>query len=167
MNYTSNELDTFQDMMQDAFSTTDMQPASLVDLTASENDDVFYQLDELVSQNKNLTLTFGNNKGMPFYKVMISEDKSRTLYLNKDINRYIYSYLREGKRGNAQELTSVHKNANENYLLRLIKFDRENGAIRYNDKTKEYKAVYQHGTINYGELPYSTEELIAKLTELK
>ncbi len=133
---------------------------------ASDNGDVFYRIDEMVADKKNLSLSFGNKKGIPYYKVAVSDDETVTLYINQEIIKYLYAWLRDGKRIGVPEFTNIHKNATEKYLLYLIRFDRQNGAMRYNEKTREYKAIYPHGTIHYGQLPYTTQELIEKLNSL-
>ncbi|MCD7969076.1 MAG: hypothetical protein LUF87_01820 [Alistipes sp.] len=157
--------DDFQDMMLDA--NVPMKNLTMADLVTSDNARNYDIFLDLVIENKHLDINFGIRDGMPYYKIALPDDRYATIYLNKEIIHDVLNWIARGvKSRTVNDAFNIHRNANDNYVLHLIKYDRAQGATRYNKATGEYKAVYPHGTINYGKLPYSLEELVAKLDSL-
>lgn len=139
----------------------------VTDFITANNKEYFNQIKEIFASG-NVYLNCGIHKmNIPYYE---SHDpftgKTVTLFLNKDIISYILIYLQQGIISDKNpDVLKIDKNINEDYILRLIKKDRQNEATRYNNDTG-YKAVYPYGIINYGKLPYTVEELIKKLDSL-
>jgi hypothetical protein len=65
------------------------------------------------------------------------------------------------------EVYEAYNKMDESFILHHLKTDRKNKVTRYKEEAKEYYAKYPNGTINYGQLPYTTEELINKLEALQ
>ena len=102
--------------------------------------------------------------------VHITNSKSppirRTLYLNKDIANYLYNYFESGVLGTVLPSSYIGaQNVKENYVLHLLRRDRQNGKMFYEPKIG-YNASYHLVSIHYGHLPYTPEELDAKLNSL-
>jgi hypothetical protein len=169
MAYTDAELDAlqqenyFKELEQDAYQfASPLQPGSLLNLKTADNPEKFKEVDYLISKGENLTLQFGIDNGLPYYKINVSPERKVTLYLNREIVQYIYSWIKDGVRlPKAPNTWDVQKNANERYMLFLIKRDFNNKVLKGTNTNPN--SFYPNGTINYGELPYSRDELIAKL----
>ncbi len=174
MNYTDAELDTFEqenyfkELEQDIYlSAKPMQSASLIDLKTSDNPEKFQMVDSLISKGESLSMKFGIDDGLPYYKIRFSPEREVMLYLNREVVQYLYSWIKDGVRlPQTPNTWDVQKRANEKYMLVLMKRDRAFKALRFNTTTQEYKAIYPKGTIIYGALPYTTDELVTKLNEL-
>lgn len=159
-----NEL--YQEQMNDALDAN-MRPISLLNLKTSDNDRILEIAEGLISAGENLSITFGYDEYLPFYDIELPKGGKQRLYLNKEIVKYILGWIKDGEQGfKVSAPLNVHENDSEKYMLSLLKHDRQNGATHFNKTTGEYKAIYPNGTINYGKLPYSPEELITKLNSL-
>lgn len=159
------DYEVMQDVMEASYH--DLKPKSLSSLLTSDNDVVFDLLDSQIKTGKTLALSCGIESKMAFYSFITDNEDKRKLYLNKEIVLYVTNYLVNGEKGTKMpNVYQIDEEVDETYILRLIKFDRQNRATHYTQSTQEYKAIYTHGTINYGKLPYTTEEMIAKLNTL-
>ena len=160
--------DNFQ-MGDECFSeNANIQSASLLALKTSDNGEKFQEIDELISKGEKLSMKFGIDNGLPYYKVDISPERKLTLYLNKEIIQYIYSYVKDGvKLPKAPNTWDVQTRANENYRLYLMKRDFENKVLKGRDIHKYYSAFYPKGTIMYGHLPHKPDELATILKSLQ
>jgi len=127
-------------------------------------------IDFVMKRGKSIDCSIGvdleNNWGIPYYRCALSGFNPR-IFITKEIRQQLYNYLINGIIPNKMpDVKGLYTNVDENFILRCFKEDRENKATTYNAETKEYKAKYPHGVINYGQLPYTTEELVAKLNSL-
>ncbi len=171
MNYSDEELDTlqqenyFKELEQDAYqSAKPMMPANLIDLKTSDNPEKFQQVDHLISKGEHLQMTFGIDNGLPYYKIKVAPNREVSLYLNKEIIQYLYSWIKDGVRlPKAPNTWDVQKNVNEKYMIYLMKRDRELNFLRFYESSQRHMSLYPKGIIHYGELPYTTDELNAKL----
>ena len=137
---------------------------STKELRFSENDETFFTVMDWIKKESPMTFDFGIAEGCPHYQFKMTPYKQR-LYHNKEILNYLYSYFESGILNTA--FPSSYKgaqNAKENYVLHLLKRDRRNGKLTF-DETG-YKAVYHQVTIHYGHLPFTPEELNAILDSL-
>jgi len=172
MNFTDDEIDALhkeflqnsgEDILYGNHRT--FKKISLSELKFSDNRDVFDTLIDFIEKKSFITLEYGIEEKCPFYKLSTSSIK-RKLYLNKEILNYLYNYLENNILG--ESLPSNYngaQNANENYILHLLKRDRKNRKMFCNSETG-YKADYNRITIVYGHLPYTLEELNTKLDSL-
>jgi len=123
---------------------------------------------ETMKKRQPLFLTIGiePNYGVPFYQTKI-KGITKTVYITKEMYKQIYAYLKNKTISyKIPNVTDVSNNRNQDFILRLLKVDKANNVTRYTTTTKEYKAVYPNGTINYGKLPYTRNELEGKLNSL-
>ncbi len=160
--YSQEEYEAEMDALNDGF--VDLKPASFADLKTSDNDVVFDLLVKIIDSSQPLHLVCGIDSGMAFYEFETNEGEKRKLYLNEDMWSYIRHYLMFGKKKpDYPNNFNVDKKVDENYIFRMYKYDRACNASRYNPASKEYKAVYTYGVINYGVFPFTPEEMIKKL----
>lgn len=173
MSYTEEELDA---MMQEELmnsgeeiffiNPTNMKKASLADLKFSDNEEVFNTLKNQISNREYLNLEYGIEDGSPYYTNYTSLSNGKRLYLNEEIIIYIYNWLEKGVTDSPIPNTfHGEMNADENYVLRLIKRDRKNGWNYYNPDNG-YKGKSENGVVFYGKLPYSPNELVDKLASI-
>jgi len=143
-------------------------PLAQLESKIADNWKVFNALiDFSMKKGRLVDLSIGINLGIPFYSCKIMGYRPK-IYITKEIRQRIYDYLINGiVPDELFEIKDVYRNVDENFILRCFKEDRENKATTYNAETKEYKAKYKYGTINYGQLPYTTDELLAKLNSLQ
>jgi len=175
MDYTDEELD---DMMQEAELSSDddgyVNLAAMKKLSADEaqialkfgqNWESFAMLKSLMEKKSPVSLNFGIDEGSPYYQFETPPAKW-ILYLNKDIVRYLYNYFESGVLSLVRPSSyDGVPNATEKYVLHLLKRDRQNGKMVYEPETG-YRAEYIGMSVNYGHLPYTPEELDAKLNLL-
>ncbi|MDL2320115.1 hypothetical protein LJC45_03170 [Alistipes sp. OttesenSCG-928-B03] len=140
---------------------------SLEDLKYTQNDEAFDNLLNTIFLNQKAILHFQIEDGVAIYKLESQNDLIKKIFLNKEIAQAVYEVLKNGKlTATVKDWFAVDKNADEDYMLRLIKSHRQDGTIRYRQRTGEIVAVYPHGEINYGKLTYSLDELKEKLNTL-
>lgn len=143
------------------------KPLSLEDLKYSQNDEAFDNLRDMVFRNQKAVLHFVIENGVARYNLESQGASAKKIFLNKEIAQAVYEVLKNGKSTTpVKDWYAVDKNANEDYMLRLIKRHQQYGVIRYRKPTEEIVAVYPNGEINYGKLPYSLDELKEKLNKL-
>jgi len=170
--YAMQEEYAFQQAMQDnSFESGETIPATWFEFKISNNYEHYDNLMEYVmNMQQPLELSIGldlyRNIGLPYYIAKIDNFKKK-IFITKEIYFQIYDYLKNGvipdKMPNVE---NVYKNQNENFILLHLRVDKNNKVTHYSPETKEYKAKYPHGVINYGQLPYTTDELVAKLNSL-
>ncbi|MCD7969142.1 MAG: hypothetical protein LUF87_02170 [Alistipes sp.] len=178
MNYDNHEQDTLMveentpfdaDALHDDYmaSQGNMTKISLSDFKSTENLGAFNTLKEEMEWGTSIDPEFIINKNCPYYKFFsVSASETKNLHLNKDILNYIYNHFEN-------YILDTHipsnfvgaTNAKETYLFHLLKRDSQNSKLTHDPETG-YKATYNRITINYGKLPYTTEELDAKLNSL-
>ena len=115
-----------------------------------------------------LSLTMGiePNFGVPYYQTE-TNGVTKNIYITKEIYKQIYAYLKNGTISyKIPNVDDISYNKDEDFIWRLLKIDRANKVTSFTTSTKEYKAVYPNGTINYGKLPYTRNELKGKLDTL-
>jgi hypothetical protein len=115
-----------------------------------------------------LSLTMGiePNFGVPYYQTE-TNGVTKNIYITKEICKQIYAYLKNGTISyKIPNVDDISYNKDEDFIWRLLKIDRANKVTSFTTSTKEYKAVYPNGTINYGKLPYTRNELKGKLDTL-
>ena len=145
----------------------ELKAVSWSDLPAIDNETAFSMLLLLMEKTQYLDLICRAASGMAYYEFEDVNNIKRQLYLNPDMVDFTICYLQNGrKRSNYPNISNVDKNVDEAYLLRLFKHDRDRNVGRYNTVSKEYKAVYEYGRINYGTFPYTTAEVDEKLNQL-
>ena len=138
---------------------------SLIELQFSDNAKMFTTLKDWIEEKSLVSLDFGIEEGCPYYQLDTTPIKQK-LYHNKEILNYLYNYFENGVLSTVLPSSYMgFQNAKENYLLHLLKRDRQNGKMFYEPETG-YKADYHLISINYGHLPYTPEELDAKLNSL-
>jgi len=141
-----------------------LEKVSLEDLRFGYNAEAFAILKDWIERKSIVSFNFGIDKGCPYYQINTTSTKQR-LYLNKEIVRYLYNYFENGVLGLVRPSSyDGVRNATENYVLHLLKRDRQNGKMVYEPETG-YRAEYIV-PVNYGHLPYTSEELDAKLNSL-
>ncbi|MCL2435910.1 MAG: hypothetical protein FWD09_07225 [Lentimicrobiaceae bacterium] len=108
-----------------------------------------------------------NNLGIPYYRCKIV-GYWYNVYITKEIRQQIYDYLKKGTIPDRMPNTrDVYKNMDESFfILHNIKIDEKNDVMQYSTETKEFAAVYPYGIIKYGQLPYTPDELVAKINSL-
>ena len=174
MSYTEEQYDALvqenmeldKDTLHDEYmsSHTNLRPIS--NMAISENRGAFEALKEEMDWGTPIDLEFIINNRCPYYKFFsVSESETKSLHLNKEIINYIYNYIENNNLSNIPTDYAGAQNAGENYILHLLKRDSKNGKLSYDHETG-YKAIYNSITINYGRLPYTPEELDAKLNSL-
>ena len=168
--YAMQEEQAYEEALQEAYQDVYFEGKIVTNiklaLTTSENWEHYESLVNLMKDKSFLTLSLGLNDGLPYYQTKL-HGIQRNIYITKEIRRQIYNYLRNGiVPDKMPEVYEVYNNVDETFILHHLKTDKKNNATIYNTETKEYKAKYQRGTINYGKLPYTTEELVTKLNSL-
>jgi hypothetical protein len=140
---------------------------SMAEMRISENFEHYSELLTLMRNKQPLTLAMGIEEGLPYYQTEL-HGKQVKIFLTKEIYQQILNYLKNSIIPDKMpEVFEVYKNINENFILRSFKADNANRVTTYSPQTKEYKAKYPNGIINYGQLPYTTDELKAKLISLQ
>jgi len=167
--YHNKEL--LQSALQDEYFFESFEELSkedgILSLITSENFENYRELVIFMENKPSLSLLVGINRGLPYYQTELHGRQVR-IYITKELRRQIYNYLRNSVIPNElPDVDDVYKNMDENFILYSLKIDRKNNAMCYDETTKEHKAEYKNGTINYGQLPYTTEELKAKLDTLQ
>jgi len=139
-------------------------------LMTSENWERYEFLVTLMENKQLLNLSIGLDNGVPYYQTEIYGIK-RKIYITKEMRRQIYNYLTKGiipaEMPKEDDVFNVYNKMDESFILYHFRADKNRGAICYNPETKEYHARYEHGIINYGQLPYTPDELVAKLNSLQ
>jgi len=138
-----------------------------IGLMISDNFESYRDLFNFLRNKPFLSLLIGTHEGLPYYQTELQERKV-IVYITKEIYQQIHNYLKNGvipdKMPADDDIYNVLKN--ENFILHHLKTDHANKVTTFSETTKEYKAKYNHGIINYGVLPYSKDELKAKLNSL-
>lgn len=171
MSYTEDEyfdmLESYQSQQDDMFrgNPDDFKTVSLADMKFSDNENVFGIFKNEINRQNVLHIKFGIDDGTCYYQLTYNS-KDYRLYLNKLIVNYIYQWLISGEIASAPTTSEPDKNMGEQYRLHLLKYDRQNNFNHYDSKTGEYKSIFKKGSINYGKLPYTPQELDAKLKSL-
>jgi hypothetical protein len=166
--------DTFQ---EECFDETMYKKSSLVAVTLDEakigmmieeSGELYIHLFSFMQENKPfLSLSIGIQEGLPYYQTELHKTRIK-IFITNEIYKQIHNYLKYGTTPDKfPDVDNVYKNMDENFILRHFKADNANNVTTYSDTTKEYKAKYNHGIINYGQLPYTKEELKAKLNSLQ
>ncbi len=151
--------------MEDAYYNT-RTAMSMADMLISDNEDTYLSLHDKINAGETLSLAFIIKEKLPCYEFEVN-GKKKHLYLNNGIIQHVLKWLMNGdKSPSRMNIMEVDKDVDETYTLYQIKRDRQNNAARYNSTTDEFKAIYSNGTINYGKLPYTKDELAAKLDSL-
>ena len=139
-------------------------------LMTSENWELYENLLTLMKNKQVLELSIGLKDGVPYYQTEL-HGIQKQIYITKEIRLQIYNYLINGvipaEMPEDDDVFNVFNKMDESFILYHLRADKNREATRYNPETKEYKAIYKHGTINYGQLPYTKEELVAKLNSLQ
>lgn len=170
--YALEEETAYQDEFTGSSNLRNAKTLTRKDLRASENSRAFKAFNDFLELGTayGMEFKFGVYDDMPYFEFQtyIFEEEIHKLYLNKEIIKYITTWL--AGRGLADEPTDlydVQKKAHGDYVLYMIKNDINNGAdFAYDTQTSEYKSTYRLGTINYGKLPYTQSEITAKIDEL-
>jgi len=158
-----NEYDA---MLEGYYENIETVQDKKVALMTSDNWENYNYLFELMINKQSLSLLIGIKEGLPYYKFELHE-MPITVFITKEIRRQIYNYLKDGVIPDKMpNVSDVYSNMDETFILHHFKKDFENNVATYSETTKEYKAKYNHGIINYGVLPYSPDELKAKLNSL-
>ena len=145
----------------------ELKAISLSDLPTIDNETASSMLFLLMEKTQYLDLICRTASCMVYYEFEDVNNIKRQLYLNPDIVDFVLCYLLNGrKRSTYPNISNIDKNVDEAYILRLFKRDRDRNVGRYNTVSKEYKAVYEYGRINYGTFPYTTAEVDEKLNQL-
>lgn len=145
----------------------ELKAISLSDLPTIDNETASSMLFLLMEKTQYLDLICRTASGMAYYEFEDVNNIKHQLYLNPDIVDFVLCYLLNGrKRSTYPNISNIDKNVDEAYILRLFKRDRDRNVGRYNTVSKEYKAVYEYGRINYGTFPYTTAEVDEKLNQL-
>jgi len=163
MSYTDEELDA----LNDSLNFTTVQKVSDDDLKYSGNDMTFESIQNEIFAGEKLNVKFSIDNGVPQYEVAIPNMNSIILYLNKEIIKYMLDWMVKGEIGRNPQSYDPQRSAASGYMYHLIRYDNNNNALHFDAQTRECKAVYPNGTIDYGVLSFNTrEELIAKLNSL-
>ena len=137
------------------------------DIKYSQNDEAFDNLRDKIFHKQKAILNFQIENGVVRYNLQSEGDGAKKIFLNKEIAQAVSEILKDGKPTTAiNDWYAVDKNADEDYILSLIKKAQQDGAIRHRQSTGEIVAVYPYGEINYGKLPYTLDELKEKLNTL-
>ena len=167
------QAEAFDEYLQSADCESEVIiPATQLEFKIFNNEEHYYNLRAYIMKKQQpLDLSIGldmdRNWGLPYYIAKIHNAPMK-IFITKEIYLQIYDYLKNGVVPDEMpNVEKVYKNQNENFILLHLKVDRKNEATRYNAETKEFKAIYKNGIINYGQLPYTTDELVAKLESLQ
>ena len=164
--YAMQEEEAYQEAMQAAYFEGEIVANPMLALKTSENWERYESLLDLMKNKSSLTLSLGLDGGVPYYRTEL-QGRQVNIYITKEIRRQIYDYLIKGIIPDKMpEVYEAYNKMDETFILHHLKIDRENKVTRYKEETKEYYAKYPNGIINYGQLPYTTDELITKLNSL-
>ena len=139
--YTQEELDAFQEdyllnsgekIVYEDHAT--FKKVSLADLRFSNNAEAFSTLKSWIEEKSFITLDFGIENGCPYYRLNTTPIKQK-LYHNKEILNYLYDYFENGVLNTVIPNNYIGaQNAKENYVLHLLKRDRQNGKMFYDNE---------------------------------
>ena len=137
----------------------------LFELT-SNNEEYYNSLVELMKNKQSLSLLVGIQEGIPYYATELHETL-KPIFITPEIYKQIHHYLKEGiVTEPIAETSDIYMDKTETFILQHLKIDGANGKTTCSRSTNEYKATYPNGVINYGKLPYTIDELTAKLDSL-
>lgn len=163
------EEDYYDDLVeeQDGFRGAIVGTSSFEDLKYSQNDEAFDNLSDMIFRKQKAVLRFQIENGVARFNLQRDGAGAKKIFLNKEIAQAVTEVLNVGKKTTkVGKWYAVDKDADENYMLHLIRKCQADGAIRYRQSTEEIVAVYPNGEINFGKLPYSLDELKEKLNTL-
>jgi len=162
------EEDYFDERVDEPDGTMEVaRSLSLEDMKYSQNDEAFDNLRDIIFRKQKAILNFQIENGVARYNLQSEGAGAKKIFLNKEISQAVSEVLKNGKNTTkVNDWCAVDKNADEDYILFLIKKAQQDGSIRYRQSTGEIVAVYPHGEINYGKLPYILDELKEKLNTL-
>lgn len=155
------------DALHDEYVSSHTNLIKASNMATLENESAFGALKEEMNWGGKIDLEFLLENNCPYYRFFsVSASETMKLHLNREIANYIYKYLESNVlEANIPTDFVGATNAKESYLLHLLKRDRQNDKLSYDPETG-YKATYNRISINYGKLPYTLDELAAKLSSL-
>ncbi|MCL2289567.1 MAG: hypothetical protein FWC34_02520 [Bacteroidetes bacterium] len=161
--YNSN---LFYDEFTDTYYEKSSVPMTEQDLITSANWANYNDLFLFMRDKPFLSLSLGIEDGLPYYETEVGRKKMK-IFITKEIYQQIHNYLKNGIIPDKMpEAYKVYKNMNEYFILRHYKADNANEVTSYSLTSKEHLAMYKNGIIRYIQLPYTTDELKAKLNSL-
>lgn len=159
----------FDDEMDSVIITS----GSIELLKLSENPDSLSELLLLMKSKAFLNLYLRIDGNLPYYDFE-ADGTTRRLYVNPELEEYLLHYLLSGNTSckTPDPFFEGYK-VGENYILIHLKREKNRGVTTYRPLTlenkpySEFKAKYPFGTIHYGSMPLSKEQMINKLENLK
>ena len=160
-------------MIEEEMGFGSMVPSSFESLRLSENQENMMELQLLMKNKSALSLTMGLDERVPFY-AFESYGFTKRMYVNPELENYILQYLLSGIIPSSCPKTFFDKyKVEEDYILIHLKRERNRGVTTYKPVTlenkpySEFKAKYPFGTIHYGFMPFTKEQMVNKLENLK